>query len=62
MGIGQMQIRKIQKNTLDEGNQSEILAKMCLILGFQEAQYPLLADLLQISLLKFKYSNKANRC
>ena len=57
-----MQTRKIQKNTLDEGNQSEILAKMCLISGFQEAQYPLLADLLQISMIKVDFSNKANRC
>jgi hypothetical protein len=51
-----------QRSILGEGNQSEIPAKMCLISGFQEAQYPLLADLLQISMIKVDFSNKANRC
>jgi hypothetical protein len=46
MEIDQMQIHKIQNYILDEDNLSEILLKTCLILGSQEAQYPLLVDLL----------------
>ena len=41
-----MQIHNNQNHTQDEGNQSEIPAKMCLILGSQEAQCPLPVDLL----------------
>ena len=49
--IVQMQNRKTQTHIEDESNQNENPVKMCLILDFQEAQYPLPADLPRISII-----------
>ncbi len=60
--IVQRQNRKTQTRIEDEGNQNEIPAKMCLILDSREAQYPLPADLLRISIIYLYFFNKAESC
>ena len=62
METGQRQIRKIQMSILDEGNQSEIPVKKCLISNFQEAQYPLLVGRLQTSIIRICIGDKEFRC
>ncbi len=62
MEIDQKQTHRIQKNIQNEGNLSETPVKMCLISNFPEAQYPLLAGLLQISIILVCFYDKADGC
>jgi hypothetical protein len=47
----QRQNRKNQNHIEGDDNQNEIPVKTCLTLDFQEAQYPLPVDPLQISII-----------